>query len=105
MKDKNLQKNALQCLTSVPSQVRKETGTKSDQYQALLKMPSGVPSLNKQNNLTIRASLCQFHLTDHIISLKITKQLSDCFTDYTIVEWWKLDVKQKGLEKNPKPQT
>lgn len=70
--------------------------TKSDQYQALLKMPCRVPGPNKQNNFTSRASLYHFHPTGHIIDLKAIKQLLDCFTNYTRVECGKLHIQQRG---------
>lgn len=59
-------------------------------------MPSRAPWPNKQNHLTGASSLCHFHPADHIITLKATRQLSDCLTNYTAVEWGKLE--NKGAE-------
>lgn len=56
-------------------------------------MSSRAPRPNKQNHLTITASLCHFHPAGHIITLKATRQLSDCLTNYTTVEWGKLENK------------
>lgn len=65
-------------------------------------MPSRAPRPNKQNNLTITAGLCHFHPADHIINLKAIRPLSNCLTNYTTVEWGKLE--NKGAENKTKPQ-
>lgn len=71
-------------------------GTKSDQYQALLKTLSRVPGLNKQNNFTITASLYHFHPTDHIIK----RQPNNYWTVSPIILEWNVGdwIYNKGAE-------